>query len=118
MLRSIKDEKDSPLTPQLPSLQSSMSSLLEEENLRTHANVDIENSVSEDWANARSDRGQDDMYQEELTNKDDIYNEDIASKCVPPCEVSSGVRDYTCCNIRFNRLEGPNSVKEHIRLYH
>ena len=113
-----RDDKDLPLSPPLPSLQSSMSSLLEEENLRSEANIGIENNVCEDWTNTSSERGQDDMYQEDLSNKDDIYNEDMTSKCVPPCDVSSGVRDYTCCNIRFNRLEGPNSVKEHIRLYH
>ena len=95
-----------------------MSSLLEEENLRSQDNIGIEHNVCEDWTNTTSDRGQDDVYQEDLGAKDDIYNEDIANKCVPPCDVSSGVRDYTCCNIRFNRLEGPNSVKEHYRLYH
>ena len=50
--------------------------------------------------------------------------QDMAATCVPPGEVSSGIRSYTCCisdkcrHLRFTRLEGPDSVKEHIRMFH
>ena len=50
--------------------------------------------------------------------------ETMASTCVAPGDVSAGMRDYTCtvseaCRaLRFTRLEGPQSVREHIKLCH
>ena len=59
------------------------------------------------------------MFEEKET-----YAEDMSSTCVPPGDVSSGMRDYSCSvsdkcrHLRFTRLEGPQSVREHIKLCH
>ena len=45
------------------------------------------------------------------------------SRCVAPLDVSRGMRDYTCSHVscrhlQFTCLDGPNSVREHMKLYH
>ena len=54
-----------------------------------------------------------------------IKDEEICQEdFVPLSEVSSGIRDYKCnissqCkDLVFTSLDGPNSVKEHMKLYH
>ena len=62
--------------------------------------------------------------QEAFEGKEEKYTEDMATTCVAPGDVSAGIRDYTCrvsehCrHLRFTRLEGPQSVREHIKLCH
>ena len=51
------------------------------------------------------------------TECEEIFD-DANVRCVAPLDVGSGIRNYTCCFQKFTRLDGPNSVKEHIRLFH
>ena len=61
---------------------------------------------------------------EAFEGKEETYTEDMATNCVAPGDVSAGIRDYKCSvsdrcsHLRFTRLEGPQSVKEHIKLCH
>jgi hypothetical protein len=46
-----------------------------------------------------------------------------AQKGIAPLEISRGMRSYSCTSeeckhLHFTTFEGPNSVKEHIAIYH
>ena len=48
---------------------------------------------------------------------------DVGERCVAPLDVSRGVRDYSCSfyecrNLHFTALDGPHSVREHMKLHH
>ena len=48
---------------------------------------------------------------------------EVSSSCVAPGEVSRGMRDYSCSHagcrhLQFSCLDGPSSVREHIKLFH
>jgi len=47
---------------------------------------------------------------------------DVGERCVAPLDVSRGVRDYSCSfyecrNLHFTALDGPHSVREHMKLH-
>ena len=48
---------------------------------------------------------------------------EVPERCVAPLDVSRGMRDYscshaTCRHLQFSCLDGPSSVREHMKLYH
>ena len=59
-------------------------------------------------------------------DKDVSYNEEEEDTdiCVSPGEVNTGIRNYKCTissqcsHLVFSSLDGPNSVKEHVKIYH
>ena len=48
---------------------------------------------------------------------------EVGQRCVAPLEVSRGIRDYSCSfsecrHLHFTALDGPHSVREHMKLHH
>ena len=48
---------------------------------------------------------------------------EVGERCVAPLEVSRGIRDYSCSfaecrHLHFTALDGPQSVREHMKLHH
>ena len=48
---------------------------------------------------------------------------EVGDRCVAPTMVSRGIRDYSCSfyecrNLHFTALDGPHSVREHMKLHH
>ena len=55
--------------------------------------------------------------------QDDKQSGEGGYMCVPPTEVSSGIREYVCSNdnckhLKFTSWDGPMGVKEHNKLCH